>query len=157
MSTEGMSLLELLVVISLLALLSAVAVPRMVQARVAARVAGAQRSFAAAHSLARQVAAQYGRLAELHLDAPRNRFWIEADTSHRPATPAIDTIGPVVDVGARFAGVRVEGRRRTFCFDPRGLATARGDCDLPNATVVFYADGVADTLTTSRLGRLVRR
>ncbi len=68
----------------------------------------------------------------------------------------LDTLSAVV-LDDAFAGVAIEAHPRTFCFDPRGLATARADCDLPNATVIFRRSAIADTVTISRLGRLLRR
>ncbi|MEE9132712.1 MAG: GspH/FimT family pseudopilin [Gemmatimonadota bacterium] len=154
---RGFSLAEVLLVVVVLGVLAAIAFPGLVRARARVDVAAAREAFASTHALARQVAAQYGRLCKLHLDPNGNRFWVTTDTSSVPGRQVLDTIRPLVNVGAQFGGVRVEARPATFCFDPRGLATARGDCDLPNATVVFRRGGVADTVTISRLGRLLRR
>jgi Tfp pilus assembly protein FimT len=154
---RGFSLVETLVMIAILALMATIALPILGRARARVDVAAARDAFAASHSLARQVAAQYGRLSRLHLDPARNRFWVTADTSSRPGSSVLDTINPVIRVGERFGGVRLEARARTFCFEPGGLATARQDCDLPNATVVFRRGSIADSITISRLGRLLRR
>ncbi len=157
MERKAFSLLELLLVIALFALLGLIALPRIARARAAAEVAAARRAFAAAHALARQVAAQYGGLSRLHLEPVSGRVWVTVDTSAVPGITVLDTVGPVLDIDGSFASVRVEGRPRTLCFDPRGLGTARGNCDLPNATLVFRLGGLADTLTISRLGRLIKR
>ena len=154
---RGFSIFEVLVVVVVLGLVAGIAFPLLSKARARVDVAAAREAFSASHSLARQVAGQYGRLCRLHLDPSSNRFWVTVDTSTVPGLQRVDTVRPVVRVADQHGGVRVEGRRMTFCFDPRGLATARGDCDLPNATLVFRRGGVADTVTISRLGRLLRR
>ncbi|UCF18863.1 MAG: type II secretion system protein [Gemmatimonadota bacterium] len=154
---RGTSLVEILVVLGAFAALFVIAVPGLTRARARVEASAARQAFAASHALARQIAAQYGRLSYLHVDPQSNRFWVTSDTSNSPGRVAIDTIGPIVRVDDRFAGVTLEGTARTFCFDPRGLATARGACGLPNATVVFRAGSVADTVTISRLGRLLKR
>lgn len=153
----GLTLLEILMVVAALGTMFAVAVPVLIRGRARADVAAARDAFASSLGLARQVAAQYGRVCRLHLDPVENRFWVTADTSTTSVVSALDTVQPIVDVGDRFGGVRVDARARVFCFDPRGLATARSGCDLPNATVIFRRGGVADTLTISRQGRVLRR
>jgi len=153
----GSSLMEITLVLGAFGVLAMIAFPSLSRARAKVEVAAARRAFAAAQALARQVASQYGRLSTLHLDPQANRFWVTIDTSSIIGVEVVDTVQAAVDVGGRFAGVVVEGAPRRLCFDPRGLATARGDCDLPNATVVFRSGAVADTVTISRLGRLLKR
>lgn len=154
---RGFSLPEALVVAAVIGLLAVIAFPLLSGARARVDVSAAREAFSASHSLARQVAGQYGHLCKLHLDPIENRFWVTVDTSTVPGLQRLDTVRPIVNVDEQFGGVWVESRQATFCFDPRGLATARGDCDLPNATVVFRRGRVADTVTISRLGRLLRR
>jgi type II secretory pathway pseudopilin PulG len=154
---SGASLAELVVVVLVVGLLMVIAVPRLARARARMQVVAARRAFTAAHSLARLAAAQYGGLSRLHLDPETDRFWVTADTGSLSGIAVRDTLHPVVRVGRQFAGVTIEGSPRTFCFDPRGLATARGDCDLPNATLVFRRGGITDTVTISRLGRVLPR
>lgn len=153
----GFTLVEVLLVVATLGTLIVVAVPIVMRGRARADVAAAREAFAATLNLTRQVAAQYGRICRLHLDPVGNRFWVTADTSATASRPTLDTVQPVVNVGDRFGGVSVDAKTRVFCFDARGLATARAGCDLPNATVVFRRGGVADTLTLSRQGRVLRR
>ena len=153
---RGFSIVEVVFVMSILALLALIALPALARSRARANVVAARNAFSATHALARQSAVQYGRLARLHLDPDANRFWVTVDTGMRPLVSRIDTVGPVVGVHTRFGGVEIESAPRTICFDPRGLATPRSDCDLPNATIVFKLGEVADTVTLSRLGRLRR-
>ncbi len=153
----GLTLVEIFLVIATLGTLFAVAAPILIRSRARTDVAAAREAFVSSLALTRQVAGQYGRLCRLHLDPVENRFWVTADTSATPGIQALDTVQPVVIVGERFGGVNVEATARVFCFDARGLATARAGCDLPNATVIFRRGSVADTLTISRQGRVLRR
>jgi Tfp pilus assembly protein FimT len=150
-------LAEALLTTAAIGLAALIAFPSLVRARARVDVAAAREAFAATHALAREVAAQYGRLCRLHLDPHGNRFWVTVDTAVVPGPEALDTVQPIVWVEEQFGGVQIDAAPHTFCFDARGLATARADCDLPNATVVFRRGDVADTVAVSRLGRLYRR
>ncbi len=156
-ATRGFSLLEALLALGALLALLLIGAPRLARVRAQAMVGAAREAFVATHGLARQVAAQYGRIAELQLDPSVDAFWVSVDTSSRPGVEVRDTVHAVVWVGKQFSGVEIEGKQRLLCFDPRGVATARGACELPNATIVFRLGGVADTVTLSRLGRVLRR
>jgi Tfp pilus assembly protein FimT len=155
--TEGYSLVEAVLVISVFTIIAAVAVPSLMRARARVDVAAARRAFVSTHNLARRVAAQYGSLARLHIDPKEHRFWVTVDTSAGPGHPVEDTVGPVTHVAAQFGGVKLSSNRRLICYHPFGLGTAQGSCELPNATLVFARSDVVDTVTVSRLGRVRRR
>lgn len=157
-STKGVSLAELAVVLVVLGVVLLIALPTLGRARARVEVIVARESFATLHALARQISVQYGRISRLHLDPGGGRAWVTVDTSSQTGIEVLDTIGSIALSGGEVGGgVQLEATPRTFCFDPRGLATARGDCDLPNATLVFRCGAIADTITVSRLGRLLRR
>jgi type II secretory pathway pseudopilin PulG len=81
MNRAGFTLLDIIVVITFVALLAGITFPRIadVQSRFAVR--GALTGFMSAHSLARATAIREGGVAELHIDATNDRFWIEVDTT----------------------------------------------------------------------------
>lgn len=157
-SKSGVSLVEAVIVLVVLGLVLLIALPSLARARARVELMVAGESFAALHALARQISVQYGRISRLHFDPAGGRAWVTVDTSSQGVWEVLDTVGQVVLGGAGVgAGVRLEGTPRTFCFDPRGLGTARADCDLPNGTLVFRCGTLADTMTISRLGRLLWR
>jgi type II secretory pathway pseudopilin PulG len=156
-STEGISLVEIAVVLVVLGAVLVIALPSLARARARVEVMAARENFTTLHALARQISAQYGRISRLHVDPGGGRVWVTVDTSSQAGSEVRDTIGEIWITGGEAGGVWLEGKPRTICFDPRGLATARGDCDLPNATLVFRCGAVADTITISRLGRVLRR
>ncbi len=152
---RGYSIIEVLWTLALLGILAALAGASMLASRDRARVAAARGAFSATHSLARQVAARYGRASKLWIDSRAGSFWLTVDTTAAPWGGGIeDTVREVVNVGDRFGGVRISSTRRLLCFDPSGLATAIGECELLNATIVLWRGRVADTITIFRLGRL---
>ncbi len=104
-----------------------------------------------AHSLARSTALQYGRVAELHIDAAYARFWVEVDTN---STGVSDTVGPLHDLGG--GQLTMTSNRSLLCFDARGMATARDACDPGDATITFSLQGRGDTVTITALGKVLR-
>lgn len=153
----GFSLPEVVLVSLAIALLAAIALPRLAATLARAKVAAARDVFSAVHGLARQIPAQYGRISKFHIDPEGNRFWVtvEADSTAGAATQ--DTVGPLLDLSSRFRGVTIKSNRRMICYNVRGLGTALGECELPNATVVFSLGAMERSVTISRAGRLLKR
>ena len=131
------SLLEATVVLTVCAILLALAVPRFAALRDAAAVRGAMAELGGQFALARQTAVAR-RVA---------------------ASVVIDTSNGVVEV--RTGGVRVSRRqlravygivltsnRDSAVYDARGLGFG-----VTNLTVTVHRGGFVDTLTMSRLGR----
>jgi Tfp pilus assembly protein FimT len=152
---RGYTIVELLLALGIMAVLTGLAIPALARSRARIQVTAARNAFAASCAVARHVAAQYGRLSRLHLDTEADRFWVTVDTALRRDLAA-DTVGPPVELRSTFGGVQLDGAPRTICFDPRGFASARDECDLANATLVFRLGDVQDTVTVSRLGRVSR-
>ena len=151
----GVSLAEMVLVLAVLGLLFAVAMPRFFGSRDALYVSLARRAFASSHALARQVAAQYGRTSKLHIDPDANAVWVTVDTSVLPWGGGVeDTVREVVYISDLFGGTKIDAASELVCFDPHGLATSSGDCPLPNTTVVLSRGGAVDSIALSRLGRL---
>ncbi len=150
-AVSGFTLIEIAIVVVMTGILLMVALPPMARAyRSRLTQSGADR-FVLTHSLARSVALQYGRIAELHIDAAAARFWVEVDSS---GTGVRDTVGFMHDLGSD--GLTVTSTRSIVCFDARGLATTRGPCQPADVTITFAVSGHVDTLTTTALGKVLR-
>ena len=150
MKNTGYTLMELMIVLVLTGLALAIATPPMADAvrRTQTQVAGDE--FLTRHGLARSVAIRFGRLTEVHIDATNGRFWVEVDTSQ--AGGMKDTIGVV----KHLENMSLTSDRSLLCFDSRGLPTTRGSCESADATLVFTAENVVDTLKITALGKVLR-
>ena len=147
---KGFTLIEMLIVITVMGVIVAVAMPSMVTAFRQRSTRGAVDRLAVAHGLARATAVRYGRVAELHIDATNKRFWVEVDTS---GTGIRDTIGTVSQLDGQLS---MSSTRTVLCFDLRGLTTTRGTCEAGDALVQFSLQGRTDTLQTTVLGKVLR-
>lgn len=150
MKNTGFSLMELMIVLVLAGLAMAIASAPMADAVRRTSTQAAADEFISRHSLARSAAVRFGRLAEIHVDATTSRFWVEVDTSQ--AGGVTDTIGVV----RHLDGVTITTDRALLCFDSRGLPTTRGTCESADATIVFSAENVTDTLKITALGKVLR-
>ena len=154
MKESGFTIMEVIIVVAFVALLAGVSFPRIadVQSRFAVR--GAITAFMSAHSLARATAIRVGGVAELHIDATNDRFWIEVDTT-LAGSGVTDTIGNVVDVGGQ--GLTLASTQSLLCFEGRGMPSSAGSCTTTGATISFtYENLVGDTIVTTTLGKILR-
>ncbi len=151
--SAGFTLVELLTVMGLFGVGLAIVVPPMATLlqRTATQVAADR--FIATHGLARATAVRFGRVAELHIDGPNGRYWIQVDTSEAGQAP--DTLGAVRHVLPEGL-LTTTSDRAVVCFDSRGLPTNRGACEAADVTVVFSQDARADTVKISITGRVLR-
>ena len=153
MSRDGFTIMEALIVVSFVALLAGVTFPRIadIQSRFAVR--GSVTAFMSAHSLARATAIRQGSVAELHIDASNDQFWIEVDTT-LAGSGVMDTIGFIVDIGDQ--GVSLTSTQTMICFEARGMPSSASGCATTGATISFSYDTVADTILTTTLGKILR-
>lgn len=153
MNRAGFTILEVIIVVSFVALLAGVTFPRIadVQSRFAVR--GAVTAFMSAHSLTRAIAIREGGVAELHIDTTNDRFWIEVDTTLL-GSGVMDTIGVVTDIGGQ--GVTLTSTESLICFEGRGMPSSAAGCATTGATISFSFQDVADTITTTTLGKILR-
>jgi prepilin-type N-terminal cleavage/methylation domain-containing protein len=150
---SGFTLLEIIITMSLLAVITAMGAPRLSAAlrRRTTQVAADQ--FATAHSLARATAVRYGRVAQLHIDAGNRNFWVDVDTSGA-GTGQRATIWYSHKIPD--TGVVMSSNRALLCFDARGLPWTTAPCEAGNVQVIFTKLDKADTLRTASLGKILR-
>ena len=150
---HGFTVVEIIITMSLLAVLAAMGTPRLSGALRRRTTQTAVDQFATAHSLARSTAVRYGRVAQLHIDAATRRFWVDVDTS-------ANGIGQRAVVwNARDLtqpGLVMTSNRALLCFDARGMPRTTAPCEAADAQIIFTALDKADTLTTAALGKVLR-
>ena len=150
---RGFTMVESIMVVSIIGVVAAIGGPKISSALQRRTTASAADQFVAAHSLTRSTALRYGRIAQLHVDATAQRFWVDVDTSANGIgqRATIANIRYVNEVGLHMAS-----NRTLLCFEARGIASTAGSCESGDARVVF-SDGVtADTVATTILGKVLR-
>ena len=150
---RGFTLLEAIVVMTVMAIVAAFGGPKLSAALHRRTTSSAADQFVVTHSLSRSTALRYGRVAQLHIDAPTRRFWVDVDTSANGIGQRA-TIANVRDVSG--SGLTMSSTRTVLCFDARGIASTSGSCEAGDALVVFSDGATADTVRTTILGKVLR-
>ena len=140
-------------VMSIIGIVSAIGAPKVAVILQRRSTASAADQFVVTHSLTRSTALRFGRVAQLHIDQPGQRFWVDVDTSANGiGQRAIIANVQYVDEN----GLNISSNRILLCFDARGIASTSGSCEAGNAQVIFSDGAKADTVITTILGKVVR-
>lgn len=150
---RGFTMIEAIIVMTVMAIVAAIGGPRLAAALHRRASVSAADQFVLAHSLSRSTALRYGRIAQLHIDAPGRRFWVDVDTSANGIGQRA-TIAYVRDVSG--SGLTMTSTRELLCFDARGIASTLGSCEPGDARVIFMDGTTADTILTTTLGKVLR-
>jgi type IV fimbrial biogenesis protein FimT len=150
---RGFTLMEAIIVMTVMAIVAAIAGPKLSAALHRRTSSSAADQFVVTHSLARATALRYGRVAQLHIDAGTRRFWVDVDTSANGLGQRA-TIAYVRDVSG--SGLSMTSTRTVVCFDARGMASTSGSCEAGDMQVIFSDGATADTVRTTILGRVLR-
>jgi prepilin-type N-terminal cleavage/methylation domain-containing protein len=137
---RGFTLFELLLVVSIVALLLASALPRAGHLLDSLSVEQAVQRLAAAHARARILAVVQSRVALLV---------IRPDSVTLRLVQGRDTNTVWTDAGPSASGVTLAGPSRTIVFSPVGMTTG-----VSNATYVLVRGSARRQLIISRLGRV---
>ena len=152
-SRRGVTIIELLMVLSVIGIIAATSGPKISAAMQRRTTASVADQCVVTHSLTRSTALRFGRIAQLHIDAPNKRFWVDVDTSANGIGQRA-TIANVRDVSGN--GLVMTSNRTLLCFDARGIASTLGSCEPGDARVVFADGPTADTVNTTALGKVLR-
>ena len=153
MNRAGFTLLDIILVISIVSVLAGITFPRMADVRTRFALRGAVTAFMSAHSMARAEAIRQGGVVELHLDSTNDLFWVEVDTTVA-GSGVMDTIGFVIDLADQR--IALSSTETVLCFDGRGLASSASGCATSGATIAFTSETAADTIQITALGKMRR-
>ncbi|HEX6942877.1 MAG TPA: GspH/FimT family pseudopilin [Gemmatimonadaceae bacterium] len=147
-SQRGYTLTEMLIVVSVVGLLTLVAIPRFSGLVERNKLSAAREELAAAIATARAAAVQKGRTATLFLSG--NQMWVTVVTSNAGATT---TIVPVRSFSSLY-NVSVTSTAPTVTFDMRGFANPR-----LAATGKFVISGASkkDSVCITTAGQIMPR
>jgi prepilin-type N-terminal cleavage/methylation domain-containing protein len=150
---RGFTLIEALVVASVIGIVAVTGAPKVSAALQKRSSASAADQLILTHSLARSTAIRFGRIAQLHIDAVGQRFWVDVDTSANGIgqRATIANIRYTSDLG-----LQMTSNRSLLCFDARGMASTLGSCESGDVRVVFSHGQIADTVVATTLGKVLR-
>jgi type IV fimbrial biogenesis protein FimT len=151
--SSGFTLLEIIITMSLLAVIAAMGAPKLSAALRRRTTQTAVDEFVTAHSLARATAVRYGRVAQLHISPSTRSFWIDVDTSGTSAgqRATVWYTHKIPDTA-----VVMSSNRSILCFDARGLPSTTAPCEAGDAQIIFTALDKADTVNIASLGKVLR-
>jgi prepilin-type N-terminal cleavage/methylation domain-containing protein len=153
MNNRGITLMEIVAVLTVIGVMSAYATPRLLSTREGLAVRAAADEFVAAHTFARATAIRQGRVVRLKIDAASGRFWIETDSSPTKSGVMV-RLAPVRSISSK--NVTMTSSRDVLCFDGRGITTPIWSCPSGDAVLTFTRGEYADTVTTTITGKVLR-
>jgi prepilin-type N-terminal cleavage/methylation domain-containing protein len=147
----GYTLAEVLIVISIIGIITAISVPKFAAAKNQAQLTGAMTRFSRGIMAARQAAIQRGKVA--YFKHSNNKFWVIVDTTGN-LTDSIVITAPYNISTEYGVAITSPGGVTSIQYDPRGVATQ------PTKRVFAFKHSVSntvDSLCVSRLGNTVRQ
>ncbi len=148
-SRPAFSMVEVLVVIAIIGILSAVALPSFARARAQAELSSATNRFSRTVGVARQAAIMRGKRS--YFKAENGSVWVMVDTGGAVADSVI--VVPAFRLDSSYSLVAITPAESAVIeFDPRGVSTQA-------TQKVFYFEhrtGIQDSLCVSKLGNSIR-
>ena len=150
LSRRGYTLAEVLIVISIVGLLAATAMPKLATLKNQAQLTGAVTRFTRAVMSARQAAIQRGKTS--YFRHSNNKFWVIVDTTGS-LTDSVIITAPY-DLSSEYGvSVTAPAGVTSIQYDPRGVAT---QSTKQVFAFVHSASSTVDSLCISRLGNTIK-
>jgi prepilin-type N-terminal cleavage/methylation domain-containing protein len=147
--SKGFTVIEMLLVITILGVVTLIGLPRMSAGRSSASVRGARTTLVNMLARTRIAAMETSRITLLKIDG--NNAVILMRPRLLPGAGNADTLGAVAPLGDSY-GVSVTATIDSVRFDPRGLATGFGT----GTTFLLARNGFTETVRVDGLGRVTK-
>ena len=145
MNKRGVTIIELLIVMTLIGVIAGFAFPRIGDAITKQNVRSARTLFIGTHAKARATAIQRGSSTRLILAG--GRLVIQAAN---PVTNVVQQVGNVEDLGSRY-GVTVQPTNVTLTFDARGIGM-----ETTETTISITKGSYGNQIVFSPVGRVIQ-
>ena len=148
-SRPAFSMVEILIVIAIIGILSAVALPSFTRARARAELASATNRFSRTVGVARQAAIMRGGRSFFKYED--GTAWVVVDTGGGPTDSVVIVAAFRLDSAYSLSAITPTDLA-VIEFDPRGVSTQ------PSQKVFHFehATGLQDSLCVSKLGNSIR-
>ena len=146
MKNAGFTMIEILVVIILIAVMTALALPKLTTAAQKANIRSTRVELSAMVARARAAAIQRGCVDSLHLSTSAGTAWVTA--CKVSVATGRDTVGPVDQLGKRF-GITLSTSKTDYGFDPRGILVG-----FAGGTITVTGNGYTDSVVINNVGKV---
>jgi type II secretory pathway pseudopilin PulG len=146
---------EVIVVVTVVGILAAIALPPLARMRTAATLRSGRAQVTAAVSLAQATGIRWGRTTTLTIDTVGDVLSISVDTTRTTPTPPVVVRRYLL---GQDIGVQIGSDVSAICFNNRGVGTIGMGCSSPGAQLVLRAPGTSrtDTVRINSAGRVWR-
>ena len=150
MRRKGFTVMEMMTVMAIMAIIFAMAMPKITSTRQSANLHSARDQVATALATAKAAAVQKGRGAQFHISG--NTMYVQADTNSAGLQA---TVLRSIPLNTRF-GVTItlrDQRDTMISFDPRGVGSTGSN---GTARIILVGATASDSVCVSKMGVIMR-